>query len=200
MKKSTQALNKFLAGPPDTFIHLKRKIFAEYNITYQINNCYSIKSLDEIKTEYQLFFQKYNTKLQERSLFLIDSIFPILLSDIVIQTLIGKVSTFQDFLNLDRFFIAKNSKIHRRYYTYKLRTFIHLLLFCNTTSSKPFISEANTPIFYYQKDDSKAEYYSIYQQRELQELLLKKIKLDVKLSKSILIKKKVILNFRIYVP
>ena len=201
MKKSSQNPNTILSDLPFTFIHLKEKTFAEYSIVYRINDCYSINKLTQIKIWGQLLFQKFSNTIHQKNLLIIDSVFPMILADLAVHTLTENISTFEEYINSKRFFIAVNPTYDKKYYTYKFRTFIQHLLFSNIASSNICKGEIETDKVYCLKNiSSELEFYPIFRQFELQEMMLNKMRLEINFKNSSISKHKVILNLRIFIP
>ncbi len=201
MKNSPQTQNPLLSDQPYTFINLKAKTFADYNIIYRINDCYAINQLSQIKSNHQLLFQKFNNQIQQMNLVIIDSIFPIILAEVALNVLTEEISTFEEYINARRFFVAVNPKYDRKYLTYKFKTFIHHLLFSNIASGNICKGEIDINKVYCRKNDSsELEYYSTFQQFEMQEMMLEKMQLEINLKSSSLSNHIATLNLRIFLP
>lgn len=182
---------------PD-FIHLKNKVFAEYNIIYHINDGYSIKDLTRFSFKDQLLFYKFSCKIQQMNLMLVDSIFPIHFSDLVLETFLNNLSSFSEYINLKKMFTVFDSKKDKDYFTYKFRSFIELLLYSNISSNEVCNGDIESERVYYFKNDSgEITYYSIFERKQLKDLLLDKLKLIINLKKSFFINDEVCLNFKI---
>ncbi|MCX6312213.1 MAG: HpaII family restriction endonuclease [Bacteroidetes bacterium] len=201
MKNSPQTPNPLLSDQPYTFINLKAKTFAEYDIIYRINDCYAINQLSQINSNHQLLFQKFNNQIQQMNLVIVDSAFPIILADVALHVLTEEISTFEEYINARRFFVAVNPKYDRKYLTYKFKTFIHHLLFSNIASGNICKGEIEIDKVYCRKNDSsELEYYSTFQQFEMQEMMLEKMQLEINLKSSSLSNHIATLNLRIFLP
>jgi hypothetical protein len=182
------------------FTHLKGKVFAEYNIIYHINDGYSIKELNQFSTKHQLLFQKFSSKVQQMNLMFVDSIFPIHLADVALETFLNEVSSFKEYTFLQKDFVVIDIKRDINYFTRKFYDFILHLLFSNIASDTVFREEIQRDNVYCLKDESgELRYYSIYEQRELQDLLFDKMRLEINLKDSFIRKQNLTLSFRIAV-
>ena len=81
---------------PSDFIHLKGKIFGEYNFIYHINDGYNPKDLSSFHAKHQLLFQKISDRTAQTNLMIVDSVFPIILADIVLEVFLKKVRHFRN--------------------------------------------------------------------------------------------------------
>ena len=132
---------------------------------------------------------------------LVDSVFPIILAKVALQTLFGKISSLQDYIDLNKFLVVIDSETDKIYFRNKFIEFIHQLLFTNIASENVCKGEEDREkIFYLKKESSEIEYYPIFRQIELQKLLLEKMRLEINLKNSKMSKTEVILNLRVFVP
>ncbi|HWY12140.1 MAG TPA: HpaII family restriction endonuclease [Bacteroidia bacterium] len=174
-----------LKYPKLDFIHLKAKIFGEYNIIYHINDCYNIKSLDRVTSKHQLLFQKFENRIQQINLILVDSVFPNILSDLALEILIKKISSFNEYIRLRKDFILFNRAKDQYYYRYKFNSFIHYLTFSDINESQVCSGEIYTDRVYYKKSKRQGiEYYPIYCLYKIQKMLLGKMKIKIDYYKS----------------
>jgi hypothetical protein len=183
---------------PLNFIHLEPKMLGEYDIIYHINDCYSIKRLTEIQSKNQLLFQKYSSEIQQMNLIFVDSIFPILLADVALETFLKRISLFREYINFKKEFCIGNFRNDSTYLNYKFKSYINYFLFTNISARKVCNGEIPTDVIYYSKNNlHEIIYYSIYERSKLMELLLDKIHLKINISKSTITKEKVSLNLQI---
>ncbi len=162
------------------FIHLKDNVFAEYVFVYHINDGYSIAEVKKINNKQQILFKKLVNKQQQLNLMFIDSSFPILLSDVVKTVLIKNTKSFQQYIDT----IANKPIVDilqdSDYLKCKFTSFIHHLLYTNIANDQIFKREIDSDRVYYRKGNTdKIEYYSIYDQNKLQELMLIQMKLEI---------------------
>jgi hypothetical protein len=180
------------------FTHLKGKVFAEFNIVYHINDGYAIKRLTDIQSKHQLLFQKFGSKIQQMNLMLVDSLFPIHLADAALETFLNGVSSFREYTFLKKDFIVIDTKMDVKFFRKKFFDFFLLLLYSNIASEVVCKGEFQSDHVYYLKNRSnEIYYYSIYEQRELQEMLFEKLLLEIDLNKSSISKQETNLCFRI---
>lgn len=200
MKKPHLKLTTAFPEQSANFIHLKNKTFAEYNIIYHINDCYSITELSQIKSVNQLLFQRFDNKIQQLNLVIVDSTFPAILADVAINVLLGKVSCFNGYINQQRQFVFVDSQMDKLYFRNKFKFFLHKLLFSNVALAVPCDGEEDLERIYYRKGDGKKiEYYPIFRQIELQEMSLSKIRLAIDLKDSFIYKSKVEIRLQAYI-
>jgi hypothetical protein len=181
-----------------TFIHLKKKLFAEYNIIYHINDSYSIKDLSKVCGKHQLLFQKFDNKVEQLNLILIDSIFPNIIADVAYEVLLNRVKSFNDYIYLKKDFTIVDKKQDVNYFKHKFNSFIQLLLYSNITTEQVCRGEMKTDIIYYMKDNSQElKYYTIFDQNKLSELLVEKMELQINHDKSFVSNDEVSICFEI---
>ncbi|CAN5520541.1 hypothetical protein BH11BAC1_BH11BAC1_00590 [soil metagenome] len=187
--------------PPNKFIRLKGKIFAEYKIVYHINDAYSINHLSKFNSKHQLLFQKFKNKIQQLNLMLVDSIFPNILADVVLDVFLNDISSFNQYTNCKKTIVVIDPTTDKDYFKYKFYSFFNLLLFAEIASNKVCKRTILKNRIYCLKNNITKEikFYSVLQQNELQFLLLDKMKLEINLSSSSISKKEVILHLKIFV-
>lgn len=180
-----QPLELSLKYPKLDFIHLKGKVFGEYNIIYRINDSYNIKDLDRVTSKHQLLFQKFENKIQQMNLILVDSVFSNILADLALEVLLGKISSFNEYVDLRKDSIMISREWDRKFYKYKLQTFIHYLAFSNISEPQVCKGEIYRDRVYYGKGSSnEIEYYPIYCLHKIQKMLLKQMKVKINWKKS----------------
>jgi len=171
------------------FIHLKDLVRIEYEFIYHINDGYSIDNLRDFSSKNQLLFQRLGSKQQQMNLMMVDSIFPILLSDAVIDIFLYGVNSFSQYVDRKNNDIVVNTQFASGYVEYKLKQFIYFLLFSDLNLDAPFHGHTdNTKVYYLKNGQEEVCYYSIYDLKELQCLLVGKMKLTVNRAKSYILK------------
>lgn len=187
MKKGTQPEINFTENiNPKNFIHLKEKILGEYIFIYHINDGYSIKNLSKFEYKEQLLFQKIENKRQQHNLMLIDSKFPIILADIVLEVFINDIENFTQYECTQCLIFPIDREFDKHYIKYKIKYFIQHLLYRNIGQLDNTANVLDLDkIFYRQNDLKEMEYFSVYEFEKLEELLFGNIRLEVdkKLSK-----------------
>ncbi|MBC7721398.1 MAG: HpaII family restriction endonuclease [Pedobacter sp.] len=167
------------------FAHLKNKMLGKYHFIYRINDGYSIKEFGGINNKNQLLFQRIDNKVQHLNLMLVDSIFPLILSDVVVEALLNEGLSFSKYINSKKHFIVNDMAFDSVYFKYKFKQFIHYLLFSNICSNEVCEGIIDYDRKFYLKNYlNELQYYSIYEQKELQNLLFEKVTLNVDKSAS----------------
>jgi len=182
------------------FIHLKKYTFAEYNFVFHINNGFSIMRLSKFNGKHQLLFQKIDNKICQMNLMVVDSIFPLILADVVLETLLSNISSFYDYTKYKKRIVINDLELNRSYLEIKFKNFIYYLIYSNISSDNVFkrLNFADK-IYYLKNEKNELQFYSIYEQKDFQDLLFKKIKLSINFDKSFIYKGKAILCFKIVV-
>src|SRR5690242_11629687 len=109
-------------GMQPNFIHLNKLIFANYKIIYHINDSYKIKNLSSVHSKHILLFQKFSNKVQQMNLIIVDDIFPILLADVALSSLLNNISSFNDYaLIADKKLLLIDTINNKDYFKYKFR-------------------------------------------------------------------------------
>jgi hypothetical protein len=191
-----------LKAPHADFINLKNFVLAEYKINYHINDCFSITKLQGVSSKHQLLFQKFESRVQQSNLlFMVDSIFPIILSDLALDVLLGKVKSFREYIQAKRSPIEIGILANEEYLKYKFFQFVHSLLYSDVSSKKLCDGTPKTnKVFCIKNESGEIGFYTFYEQQELQLLLLDKLKLEIDLSSSTISKHSVKLCLKIYYP
>ncbi len=176
-----------LKYPQLDFIHLKDMQFAEYNIIYRVNDCYRINNLDQVTGKHQLLFQKFQNKIQQLNLILVDSIFSNIMADLALEVLLQKAFSFNEYVGLRKDNIKVNRKWDKNFYRYKFNSLVHYLAFSNIDTKEVCKGEIDTNRIYYRKNDKEGiDYYPIYCLDKIQKILLNEVKLNVNYSKSLI--------------
>lgn len=187
-----------LKYPEIEFIHLKGKVFAEYNIIYRVNDGYNIKNLDRLTEKHQLLFQKFESKIQQMNLILVDSIFPNILADLILEVLLKKISFFNEYINLEKDSVMVTREWQRKFYQYKFNTFIHYLTFSNIQGHEVCKGEIYRDRVYYKKGKEGIDYYPIYCLNDIHKMLLNQIKIRINYAKSNIMKQEASISLEIY--
>jgi len=167
------------------FIHLKNITFAEYNFIYHINDGYNVKELTGFNDRNQLLFQKITNKVKQMNLMMVDTVFPLLISDVVMAVFLDKFTSFQKYTDAIKRIILSNWEYDRELLKYKFRQYIHYLLFSDISSEIVFKGNIDSSKVYYLKNENRElKYYTFYDQNELQEVMFHKMKLEIDLKKS----------------
>jgi len=182
--KAISTQNKNISHQPN-FIHLKDKIFAEYNFIFHINDGYLINALSNFNSKDQLLFQKIKSKTLQLNLMMVDSIFPLILADVTLEVFLNGIRSFHEYAQLKNKIVINDLKLECNYLEYKFKNFIHYLLFSDIASQTTFKGIINLDRVYYLKNKiEELKYYSIFEQKEIQELLYINARLEINIDKS----------------
>lgn len=168
-----------IARTPD-FIALNNKLVAEYFLIFRINDSYSINEISKFKNKHQLLFQKVEDKSQQLNLMFVDSVFVNILADLALEVLLKNISSIQEYiLSKEKIKLVEDLN-EVNYFRYKFSDFIHLVLFGDISSAKQFKHELFTDrVFCLKNISGELEYFSIYEQKELQAKLLNESKVEI---------------------
>lgn len=180
------------------FIRLDRFYYGQYNFIYNINNGYCInESLKKIE-KHQLLFKKISNSKQQLNMMFVDSIFHNILADFVIEVLQNKIKTFKEYCDLKskRSFFA--TTFSKTYFEIKFKQYFRQLLFGYTSLVlKNDQDDGAKNIYYLKNGNTELEYFSIYEQNQLSELLFNKLILSINFTKSVLKTNSLKVNFEI---
>ena len=191
-------MNLLRLETPKKFTKLKGKVFAEYKIIYHINDCFSIKELSDFQMKHQLLFQKFESKVQQMNLLLVDSLFPAILADVAIDVFLNNVKSFNEYIDSKKMIKIFEYDRDKSFIKHKFFTFIHLLLYSDINSEMICNVDKQTDKIFCLKNDADAiQFYTIYEQSQLQLMLLDKMKLEINFKSSTISKDEVKLDFRI---
>ena len=168
-----------------TSITLNKRIFAEYSFVYRINDAYSLNEISKFHGKHQLLFQKLESKNQQLNLMFVDSVFPNILGDVVLEVFLNKINSFNQYLFLKTKIKLVDEKDEGRYFKYKFFNFINLLLYSNIATKDAFNGKDFSDRVYYLKNRfGELEYFSIYEQTNLQLKLLDELNLEIDFDSS----------------
>ena len=190
-----------LKAPDSNFVVLNNNVLADYALIYRINNSFSVSKIEDVYSKHQLHFQKFQNRAQQNNLtYLVDSFFPLILADLTLEVLLKRVSRFQEYIHLKKPLVDVGIISEENYLKHKFIQFIHALLYTNVASRLTCQDkEYSNKVFCIKNELGAIDFYSIYEQNKLQELLLDKLKLEVKADECSLSKSLVKINLRISV-
>lgn len=182
-----------------TFMNLRNKTFAKYFIKYRINDLYSINEITKFRSKHQLLFQKIENINQQVNLAIVDSVFANILADVLLEVFLNNISTFNQYISTKNKISLVDKKDELIYFKYKFFNFIHFLLYSEIALNKTFKGEISSDRVYCIKNVSgEIEYYSYFDQAELQLKLLDDLQLEIDLDSSSISNKTVKLCLRIF--
>lgn len=181
------------------FIVLNNKLFAEYFFIFRINDSFRINELSKFNNKHQLLFKKIENINQQMNLMFVDSTFPNILADLTLEVLLNKITSFKEYmLSKTKLKVVEESK-EDIFYKYKFLDFIHHLLYSNISTIKKFKKEIYIDRIFCSKNSfGELEFFSLYEQVELQSRLLNKIKFEIDFHSSKIVKQEVVLCLKIY--
>jgi hypothetical protein len=168
-----------------TFITLGNRYFAEYVFIFRINDAYSINELSKFHGKHQLLFQKLEKKNQQLNLMFVDSVFSNILADVTLEVFLNGINSFNQYSSSKNKIKLVDEKDERQYFKYKFYNFIHMLLYSSIASNSIFNGEIFSDRIYCLKNKfGKIEYFSIYEQANLQLKLLDELNLKIDFESS----------------
>ena len=120
------------------FVNLTNRYFAEYEIIFRVNDGYKLKNIFDFHFKEQLLFQQFKNRNQQLNLMLIHSVFPLILADMALLVLLGKIKNLNDYINSNEKIIFPPIINQKIYFERKIMDFINGLLFGN---SEPDVDE-----------------------------------------------------------
>jgi hypothetical protein len=115
---------------------------------------------------------------------LIDSVFPIILADMALLVILGKVKNLNEYLNsIERIIFPQiiNDKI---YFERKIMDFINGLLYGEVGGKDVWNGDTdNRRVFCIKNTTDELDFYSIFERNKLLELLKSKMKIEVNIHK-----------------
>ena len=182
------------------FIKLKNLTFASYKIKYRINDCCSVKGIDDLRAKYQLGFVGFENRFKQQNLCLVDEKFPELLADIALEVMTGRVKSFWDFIVRNKPFISLTAEHQAIYEGDMIQDFIELLVYSDIASPKISRGERDfTKIYKYKNTSSEYEFFSLFERLKMYDYLKRNILLEIDKRKSVLKGRFFIMYFKISV-
>lgn len=155
--------------------------------------------MNKINAKDQLLFQKLKSTTQQRNLILVDSAFVLLLSDLTIETLLGKVSCFSNYIYKKRDFTILPKLDNYKYLFYKFSRFADLLLFSDIAKKKPSRGNYHSYKIYYLKREREIEYYSLFLSKDQRDFILNCLKVKIITDESFIRKRTAIITLQIFI-
>jgi HpaII restriction endonuclease len=168
-----------------TFFHLRNLVLGEYNFIYRINDGYKITELSKFSSKHQLLFQKLHNRVQQMNLMLVDSVFPVLLADIVLEVFLNNVKSLKQYKENAKIDLGLSVPVDERYLKYKFKDFMELSLYSSISTKNLSNGEMDTSKVFCLKDSNgELKYYSIYERFLLFDLLVETMELKIDFKKS----------------
>lgn len=170
---------------PANFIHLKQLVLGEYNFIYHTNDGHKITRLWKFSSKHQLLFQKLENKVQQMNLMLVDSVFPVLLADIVLEVFLNKVRSLKEYKEKAKIDLGLRIPVDEKYLKYKFKDFLELSLYSNISSKHVCNGDMDTSkVFYFKDNEGELKYYSMYERFLLFDHLVDTMQLKIDFKKS----------------
>ena len=161
------------------FINLTNRQLAEYEIVFRVNDGFSLKRIGDFIFKEQLLFQRFKNKNQQLNLMLIDSVFPIILADLALLVILGKVKNLNDYLISNERIIFPQILNDKIYFERKIMDFMNGLLYGEVGEKDVWNGDTdNNRVFCIKNTSNELDFYSIYERSKLLELLNSKMKIE----------------------
>lgn len=162
------------------FINLTNRQLAEYEIVFRVNDGFSLKSIGDFSFKEQLLFQSFKNKNHQLNLMLIDSVFPIILADLALLVILGKVKNLNDYLNSNERIIFPQIINDKIYFERKIMDFMNGLLYGEVGGKDVWNGDTdNRRVFCVKNTTDELDFYSIFERKNLFELLKSKMRIEV---------------------
>lgn len=182
------------------FIKLTGLTFGTYKIIYRISDGFSVVNIYDLREKHQLNFVGFDNRIQEQNLTLVDKTFPALLADIVLEALIGKVTSLRDFIIRNQPFNSMIEQYKALYEGDRIQDFIELLVYSDIAAKHISKGERDfTKIFKRRKTANEFEYFTLFERLKLYDYLKIKMKLEIDKKKTEIKGREVILFLKISV-
>ena len=180
------------------FMNLKNRIFAKYEIIYDLNDS-AISNLSELNALDQFHFLKFSNQIQQMNLVMIDSALPGMISILASSAFINgsKLLIFDTICSNKELNLNDHSQT---FLNYKLQHLFYHYLYSNVASLEVFMGDINGRNIYCVEDvlENKLKFYSIYDQRALFTLAVEHINCEVDFQLSMVTGNSLILHLRIF--
>ncbi len=162
------------------FINLTNRQLAEYEMVFRVNDGYKLNSIGDISFKEQLLFKRFKNINQQLNLMLIDSVFPLILADIALLVLLDKIDNLNDYLNSNERIIFPQIKNDKIYFEQKIMEFINGLLYGEVGGKGVWNGDTdNRRVFCVKNTTDELDFYSIFERKNLFELLKSKMRIEV---------------------
>lgn len=162
------------------YINLTHRKFAEFEIVFRVNDGYKLKNIGDFHFKEQLLFQRFKNKTQQLNLMLIDSVFPIILADITLLVLLGKVKNLNDYNNSNERIIFPRIINDKIYFERKIMDFINGLLYGEVGGKAVWNGDTdNRRVFCMKNTNDELDFYSIYERHKILQLLTENMKTEI---------------------
>ncbi len=162
------------------FIHLRDMVLAVYDIVYEVSDGCTVADPGDLKAPYQLRFVRFADNILHENLKLVAVDFPDLLAGIVLEVLVGRVSTFEEYLNFRLQITPPKDSNAVLYLGDFIQDYIELLVYSDISLPKlsmgyrDFTAMVGTA----SAETGFPQYWSLYERLKLYARLRREIKLE----------------------
>ena len=161
------------------FVELRGAILASYRIVYKSNESRKVGDIGGLD------FIRFENRHQQTNLLLVDSAFPVILSDIATKVIQGRLHTFQECLEALELLIIASEEYDKLYFKNKLQQFLELLLYSDIASKHASKGETNfNRIYCVRSSSDELNYYTLYDRLKIYDFLIREMKLEIDLERS----------------
>lgn len=163
------------------FIVLHDLCLAAYTFVFRISEGCSVNTVADLKAAYQLNFVRLDNDIQQRNLALVKDNFVTLLAQIALEVLLGRVNSFDDFLQNKLEYTPEIERNEVLYMADTIQDYIELLLYSDINADKQSKGERDfTALLGMCSSNSGIPvFYSLYDRLKLYSRLRKEIRLEV---------------------
>ena len=163
-----------------SFVQLTGQTFARYVIVYTMEEgTEGVDPFDPDSTCW-LSFLRYESAHQQRNLTAVHSFFGILLADIALEVLTGRVSTFWDYILQTMAKKTPATQYEALYMGDKIQDFIELLVYSDIASKHESAGERDfNRIFCVKKEADEPLFYTLYERLKLYDFLKREMRLSI---------------------
>lgn len=167
------------------FHPLQNKTLAEYSIIYHKNVGYRAASLESVASHEALLFKKFENATQQANLFLEYTSLPIMIADLAICVLQGKVSYLKDYPKAANYRLLAKEKENEHLYTIVLKRMLLKFLTSGISKKTAWLGDSDmSKIFCIKPPNSDLHFFPHLQFGELIDLLFNTTNLKINLTKS----------------
>lgn len=181
------------------FVRLKDITLAEYSLLFRVNDGCVVRNTDELRANYQISFICFYHHQQQVNLKKIDASFPLVLADVALDVMSGRVHTFGEYIfqMIER--LSGEEKIKALYTADKIQDFIELLVYSDIAGKKPATCERDFTkiVGVSSPEEEYPVFYSLFERLKLYDYLKQNMQLVIDRQQSELIGREVILILKI---
>jgi hypothetical protein len=171
------------------FIQLKNQTIASYAIKYNINQSFHFERIEQIKSSHQFYFKGLLKKEHVYELMLVDTAFAAVIGKLAQEVLLGKVKTLNDFLLMPKQSTIIDGYTDAFYYQFKFEHWLMNLFFPEAglkliKHNITKLSSNTRSVYVFKNTNGELDYFSLFESKELFEMLIHKMQLRIDLKQS----------------